>query len=264
METTVERITPSMATKYLEMNTNNRTIRQSHVDFLAKEIKDDRWVLNGASIVFDGPTLVDGQHRLWAVVTAGKPISTLVARGVDKDCFPTIDTGIGRTAGDSLHITGMKNASHLASAARFIMEYHSGKLLKKQKISNGSVVDFVSANPGLAESATFILSITGAKIFSRSVATALHYLMAKKDKELADTLFAGIYKGFSGAAGFESFAAMREKLIACATHSTRAHAVRTSMKVLSVYVIKAWNAKRKGLRMRIFKFAPEEEFPKIK
>jgi len=259
METTVEKITPSMATKYLEMNTTNRPIRQRHVEFLADEIKNDRWMLNGSTIVFDGETLVDCQHRLWAVVTAGKPIHTLVARGVDKECFPTIDTGHGRTAGDTLSVAGEKNANHLSTAARFIMWYHSGRLTNRFKISNGSVLDFINENPGLSESVSFIIGISGAKIFSRSVASGLHYLMAKKDRELADTLFTGIYKSFTGIEGVETFNNLREKLIACATTTSRLPTI-----ILATYVIKAWNAKRKGQHIRIFKFLENEGIPKIK
>lgn len=259
MNTVVEKITPTMASKYLEMNTHNRPIRQTHVDFLANEIKNDRWVLNGATIVFDGDTLVDGQHRMWAVVTAGKPIQTLVARGVDMDCFPTIDTGQNRSAGDVLSIAGNKNANHLSSAARFAMKLQRGFPHMKDKISNGCVLNFVKENPKLPDSVGYILSVSGAKIFSLSMASALHFLMSKKDIHLADELFRGIYKGFLPDSG-ETFLALREKLISCATAT-----IKPRSQLTAAYIIKAWNAKRNGSRLKQFKFSPEnEDFPKIK
>ena len=118
MESVVEKITPDVATKYLEANVHNRPVHQRHVEFLAEEIKQGRWKMNGSSIVFNGDgTLIDGQHRLWAVITSGLPIKILVVRGADEGSFATIDTGLARTAGDVLGITGEKNPQTLTILA---------------------------------------------------------------------------------------------------------------------------------------------------
>lgn len=259
METVTETITPAMATKYLEMNTHNRPVRQSYVEFLAKEIKNDRWLQNGATIVLNDDVLVDGQHRLWAVITANRPIITLVTRGVDKNCYPTIDTGIGRTAGDVLSIGGEQHTNPLATAARFIMHYQSKHFIHRDKISNGSIFEFVQNNSGLKDSLSFILSLSNqAKILPCSSGAALHYLMGKKDKDLADGLFTFLYAGVASDS-CDTFIALREKLIGCSKATAR-----TRANILAIYIIKAWNARRKGTHMRVFKFFDGEEVPKIK
>lgn len=257
METSVEKITPEIATKYLEMNVHNRPIHQRHVEFLADEIKQGHWKMNGSSIVFNKDTLIDGQHRLWAIITAGVSIKTLVVRGVDEGSFATIDTGIMRTAGDVLGIAGEKNPSKLAAAARFIMAYQAKFQSTRKKIANSKVIEIVDANPGLEESVEFIRRAKGARILSSAVSSGLHYLMAKKDPTLADELFTGIAKGFPPEAG-ETFLALREKLIACATASTY-----TKPNTLAVFVLKAWNAKRDGKAVRVFRYVVGEEVPKI-
>lgn len=259
METKEEKITPDVATKYLEMNVHNRPIHQRQVEFLAEEIKQDRWKMNGSTIVFNKEgTLIDGQHRLWAVITSGLPIKILVCRGAEEGSFATIDTGIARTAGDVLGIAGEKNPAKLAAAARFLMVYQTKFQYDRKKIANSKVIEVVKANPGLEDSVEFIRRAKGAKMVSSAVASGLHYLMSKKDKVLADDLFTGIAGGFQADAG-ETFLALREKLITCATASSY-----TKPHTIAIFVIKAWNAKRDGKHIRVFRYVVGEEVPKIK
>ena len=79
----IELITPDQARQYLAFNTNNRNLRKAHVEKLANDIKNGRWVYNSATIVFNGDgTLLDGQHRLAAIIDADTPVKVAVARGV--------------------------------------------------------------------------------------------------------------------------------------------------------------------------------------
>lgn len=260
MNPIVETITPTKALEYLDKNKSNRPIRQTHVEFLAEQMRKGQWTQNGASIVFDGNELKDGQHRLWACVTAKAPFTTIVVRGVEDGAFATIDTGRPRTAGDVLATMGEKNGPLLATAARFIMDYKNNRLFSKDRPSNAEVANFVENNPDIKLSVEFIL--TGKKgvtwLLSPSIMVALHYLMSKKNKELADTLFQGIRKGFEGAQLTDPFVTLREKLIALSTS-----AARMPQRRVAIFVIKAWNAKQKGERLRQFKFLENEKPPKI-
>ena len=89
----IETITPEIAQVWLEKNTNNRTIRQMVVDRYADEMCSGAWKLNAETIKFsrDG-TLLDGQHRLWAVVESKVTIQSFVARGISADALQTIDS----------------------------------------------------------------------------------------------------------------------------------------------------------------------------
>lgn len=75
-------ITPEMARDWLQNNNQgNRTIRQAVLRKYARDIEEDRWRVTHQCIAFDsGNNLVDGQHRLSAVVLANKPILAYVAR----------------------------------------------------------------------------------------------------------------------------------------------------------------------------------------
>lgn len=257
METVVETITPDKAMKYLEMNVHNRPVHQKHVEFLVEEIKTGRWKLNGSSIVFNGDTLIDGQHRLWAVITAGMPIRSIVVRGVDEGAFATIDTGVTRTGGDVLGIMGEKNPANLAAAARFVMAYEDKFKSDRKRVANTKVIEMVKKNPGLSQSVEFIRR-SKCKVISKAIAAGLHFLMSKKDAALADELFAGLAHGFQPESG-ETFIALREKLIALLSATTYVKGPS-----IAVFIIKAWNAKRDGKYLRVFRHAVGEEIPKIK
>ena len=84
VETKWEVITPEIAREMLTHNTNNyRAISKTVVSRYVDEIQGNCWEANGDTIVFneDG-VLLNGQHRLTAVAEAGKPIVSLVVRGI--------------------------------------------------------------------------------------------------------------------------------------------------------------------------------------
>ena len=137
-----EIITPEVAKALLNKNTNNRNITQSHLALIKSEILSGKWQYNGQPIIVGNTgRLLDGQHRLTAVVETGIPIDTAIIKGIDEDAFVTIDTGKVRGGADVLSIAGSKHGSHVASAIRKILEQFGGtkKCQGKysHKISNG-------------------------------------------------------------------------------------------------------------------------------
>lgn len=112
-----EIITPDIALELLKHNTLNRALCESQVKFFANLMKNGEWKRNGQtiSIAPDG-TLLNGQHRLTAIIRSGVPIKMLVARGVPKDSFPTMDIGKKRTVSDTLTIASIPNSSKVAAA----------------------------------------------------------------------------------------------------------------------------------------------------
>jgi hypothetical protein len=92
-------ITPKMAITMLEESKKsggrNRNLRDRAVTRYADDMIAGRWQDNGQPIVFNGSAMIlDGQHRLHAIVKSGIPQRTLVVRGVEGDAMLTIDTGI--------------------------------------------------------------------------------------------------------------------------------------------------------------------------
>ena len=91
-----EYINPKTAEKYLEKNTNNyRRMNKNKVAVYARDMKSGSWQENGESIKFNKRgELVDGQHRLKAIIEADVPVKMLVIRDVENyvtiyDCGKT-------------------------------------------------------------------------------------------------------------------------------------------------------------------------------
>jgi hypothetical protein len=92
-------LTPDLAKEWLEcFNLSNRKIQKNHVNAIARDIKSGNWMMNAQPIVFSGnpfkgnAMLLNGQHRLQAVIKADMPIEILVATGVAEEAFSTFDT----------------------------------------------------------------------------------------------------------------------------------------------------------------------------
>lgn len=100
IEQRVLTVTPAHAEKWLEMNTGNRRIRPSHVRHLAKQMEMGRWMLSPEPIVFSPQRLLDGQHRLSAVLMSGCTIEASVALVQNEDVFRVLDQGVNRNNTD--------------------------------------------------------------------------------------------------------------------------------------------------------------------
>ena len=87
-----ETLTPDRARDYLRFNHGNRTISVTHVEGIVRDIRRGRWMMNAQPICFaQSGRLLNGQHRLSAVLQAGEPIDVLVLRGVPEEAWRTYD-----------------------------------------------------------------------------------------------------------------------------------------------------------------------------
>jgi hypothetical protein len=88
----IESIGPERAEAYLARNRGNRNIVQSHVAALARDIANGHWMFNAQPICFSrSGRLLNGQHRLSAVLEAGLPIEVMVMHGLPEEAFQTYD-----------------------------------------------------------------------------------------------------------------------------------------------------------------------------
>lgn len=125
-------VTPDVARDLLSRNVENRKIRQGWVKELARRITANEWRLTHQGIAVDSDgNLLDGQHRLLAVIKANVPAFMIVAKGFDAESpidFP-VDDGIRRSSAD---ILGISRA--IAETAAFI-----GRILFSQTPSAARV-----------------------------------------------------------------------------------------------------------------------------
>lgn len=119
MNLRVVQVTPDVASRILEGNVNNRPLRRRTVERYMREMEAGRWELSPypVSVGADG-VLVDGQHRLTAVVKSGCTVQMMVAYDVPHSAMQYIDTGAPRSVGDVIRVTsGKRNGARMQSLA---------------------------------------------------------------------------------------------------------------------------------------------------
>jgi len=115
--------------KFRQRPINDRTVKRYAVD-----MKSGNWGLTGQGISFDEEkNLLDGQHRLFAVVMAGIPVQMLVTWDLPKenDKVKTInlfDLGRARSAGSQLKMDGVEYYNEIGGGARCLLMLSQGNI----------------------------------------------------------------------------------------------------------------------------------------
>lgn len=161
---TLETVAPQDAKTMLLSNTKNRPLRsKTLVARIANDIKQGRWQLNGDTIRFssDG-VLLDGQHRLHAIIEAEQPVQTYIVRGLASESFETIDTNrASRSGGDILSIAGYKNCNTLSATASLVITYErTGDPLNptiRFKPTPWEIHQYIESNQKLVDAVNYIV-----------------------------------------------------------------------------------------------------------
>ena len=141
----LETITPEMATSYLSHNTKNRSIRRQEVDAYVREIQRGTFVTTHQGIAFDSDgNLIDGQHRLMAIATAGRPVQMMVTRGIDPTALTVVDRGASRTMRDVMTLGDASSGDRSAMMRSTMMLSAISQLvscgLRKMKLTSSEIV----------------------------------------------------------------------------------------------------------------------------
>lgn len=252
----VERILISvdLAREMLAKNIGNRPLDRKHVLFLANEMLEGRWQENGDTICFsDDGMLLDGQHRLSAVVELGEPVWMLVVRGLNAGVFSTKDVGKKRTTADTLAVMGEVNCKKTASALAVLDRYMSGKMNSGICPRTTQIEGLLSKYPAIRESVVFC---EYTPLLPVSHLVACHYLFAQKDRETADKFIRKMIDGNNLDEGDPIFI-LRKRLLENATSKKKHRAHH-----MTALVIKAWNLMRRGKTRSVLIFKESEEsFP---
>ena len=101
----VMEITPIIATQWLENNEGNRRLNWNYIAQLARDMKAGCFVCTHQGIAFDNQgRLIDGQHRLWAIVEAGVLARMRVFFNEPPDNLHLIDGACPRQKADRMTI----------------------------------------------------------------------------------------------------------------------------------------------------------------
>lgn len=254
----IETITPDKAKGFLLNNKSNRPVSERNLRLLTNEMKRNNFHLTGESIkVAENGMLLDGQHRLLAIVATGKNIDMLVTRGLSNDAFKYIDTGKIRNAADVLGIEGIKNSAAIAAMSQFIIRFERGVFSDSVKITNADVSNFVGKHhKSLVESFGYGHNKEN-KLIPATTLASFHFIFKKINEGQSDDFCWKVAKG-ENLTKESPIYLLRQKML---------QDIRSSKKMKRIekiaLIVKAWNAYRKKTPMKVLVWnSIKEPFPK--
>lgn len=190
---TVELVTPQIAKEWLDLNGSNRNIRDRLVAAYTRDMLSGRWQMAGEPVKFSNsvpPRLLDGQHRLHAVVKSGMDVLLPIVRGLSDDTQQVMDSGAGRTAADALRMRGEANYSNLAATTRLAIAYEGGRLnTQPEKATHTEIAEFIVINPDLRYAIELAVSWRNGIDMPMSILGLVIWRLYRIDREACLTFF---------------------------------------------------------------------------
>lgn len=262
-EAKVEKITPKLAEKYLEKNTNNRNINRNRVLQYAKDMQEGMWLFSGDPIKFSkSGEMIDGQHRLLAIIEAEKAFDFLVLRGLEEKVKETTDIGKPRNVSDIMGFLGHKNTAVAASVLRLCCLHQDGMLatgVRGINVSPQEQVRFMEANPDIEADITFAVGTEISRTLVPSVVGFMRFITRNIDQEKSDQFFHFLVNP------------PYKKNHPCTCLMETVNKMRLGLRrggslprpLILALTIKAWNAFCLGKDIVIAKYQKNEDFPLI-
>lgn len=97
-------ITPEISSEWLAFNPLNRPLNQRKVNNIARLMKEDKWHDVCQPIILNEHIVLDGQHRLQAIILSGVPQTMSVVFNQDLNSFMHLDSGTPRSKLDMVRL----------------------------------------------------------------------------------------------------------------------------------------------------------------
>lgn len=258
MEFIKKTIGPESAKILLQFNEGNRKVSDSHVSFLAAEMKKGNFLKTSETIkISKTGRLLDGQHRLHAIIKSGVEIDMVICEGLEDDIFHVLDTGKVRQAKDVLSIKKVQNAAETAASARIIISINTNKFFNPTRISNGDILKFVEENEELIEIVDHSHKNNRKfRMMTNSAVSALYFMFSKINHSACEDFFEKYFSGIDLQKEHPIYH-LRDKLIRDSVSKSK---LSQNNKIILVATV--WNIYRRGSTIKKLEFQTEK-FPKL-
>lgn len=272
--TEIRMVTPEMAKNWLTVNTINRNVNKNLVAHYARQMKEGLWEFTGEPIIFSSNKLLDGQHRLLALISANMPITFLCVFNINEDTFKVIDTGKARSIGEIFDISGIKNYTCVSAGIRKFFALKSnltptGGVSNKGKIS-GTSISLIDNQITPKELLDFYYKyeLFISDLATRSISMYNSSKLLTKSEIIGYILYLCHYKNHNEKSVYHFFESittgkdtsnnilysLRNKLIA-EKSSTR----KMPGSFKNALIVKAWNTYITGKNLKTLRYDPENE-----
>ena len=137
VQVSIEFITPQQAQIYMNRNfANNRKTVLNNILELEREMKAGRFILSDSAICFNTEnTLVNGQHRLLAVIKTGLTQPFIVIKNLPDKSKLIMDVGKSRVMSDRITVSGIRITRKECSIIRHAMSRVTGNTTGTEQYS---------------------------------------------------------------------------------------------------------------------------------
>lgn len=260
MSVTMKRmvVTPQIAAKWLSGHENYRNLRPKYAKRLAADMLAGNFHEVGDPIRFDSSgALIDGQHRLSAIVESGVSMPMWICKGVDN--IEVVDCGTPRRAADSVRFaTGIPHHKNAVAALRRL---HSNGLTDisgcdqptNLALTNPQIVNYVSEHPEFERAVNDGQAASHKKILMGSEAIAALHLAQVKSLDYDDVLgFLNTVRDGDGLRKGNPAHTLRERLIGAPAHGGSAATARMW------FILRALEAQLSGQEIKMLRYRPRE------
>ena len=261
IKSTIREITPDIAKDMLKRNNKNRKCRDNHVAFLKGQMLNGSWMFDGQPLRFsDGGILLDGQHRLTAIVESGTTQRFLVLTGIHSDAFKVMDTGKARSGIDAFHMAGHEYATTLAASCKLVINLNEGKNSGAgyTSVTNSQLLEWYDNNLDLINHVkkSQLLSKSFSHVLSMSWISAFSYKFSKTNVTDSETFINKLCNGLDLHAKSPIYI-LRKRLM-----EDKMNTARLTSENKKALIIKAWNLYRKGSECKFIRWNRDNEpFP---
>ena len=261
---TWELIRPDDARKILETMRANRKVIQRHVDKLAELMRRGEWVETaGDPIRFNQQgELIDGQHRLWALLESGVSLHFTIIRGIPAEAMDVLDTGLRRGLKDFLEIHGEKYAKVLSSTLNYLNVYWGTKELAGdpwhiRSLTAKEALKVLEEHPGIRESVTRGDAVAHLLGGGQGRWAAIHYILSRIHYQDTEEFYRKLLTGQDMTMG-SPISLLRNRLI-LDRHSLK----RMGLREYSALVFKVWNLYRHGESIQLLTWRGGGAHPEV-
>jgi len=269
MKISIKNITPTLAKELLSVNRKNRKIEDKRVFRYADDIQKGNWKSEtgeAIKIAKDG-SILDGQHRLHAIIKANKSIDLLFIEDLDSSIMPVLDTGKPRSASDVLTINKVKYSTRVASLIQALSHYDKTEDVGQKvsiglNLTNEAVLNYYYENKDFIDDVILLAGRFYAnfqQVLEFFDVALFIYLLKKKHGQKGFEFMRQLCQGTE--VSHETIIFLRNKLIANRMNNK----AKMTVKTRRAFIIKTFNAYITNNSVRIIKYnSDREDFPTIK
>ncbi|MFC0406717.1 GAF domain-containing protein [Roseomonas elaeocarpi] len=183
-----ETISAQDAGRYLLMGAEDATPSRKDVDAIARDIATGRWKVNAQPVCFSrSGRLLDGHHRLMAVIAANIAVPVLVVRGLAEEAERTFDYHTQRSSAARHPLSNFGDAALAAAMANLLWRReHRRAAMRAKKATPAEVQQILDRHPRLLALRGF-----GRRMIAYGRASVMGYAAYVVERE--DPAMAGLF-----------------------------------------------------------------------